>query len=67
MVDRKYRYGPTVKIENLTEVNRFTVPTLHVESNHEEIIELANEITKDSKNDMEKAKDSRMGIIKYYI
>jgi transglutaminase-like putative cysteine protease len=56
VVDRKYRYGPTVKIENLTEVNRFTVPTLHVESNHEEIIELANEITKDSKNDMEKAR-----------
>ncbi|MDQ2087128.1 transglutaminase domain-containing protein [Herbivorax sp. ANBcel31] len=53
--DRRYAYGPTVKVENITEVNRFTVPTLHVESNHEDIIELANEITKDSETDMEKA------------
>lgn len=56
VVDRKYRYGPTVRVENVTEVNRFTVPTLHVESNNKDIIELANEITKDSKNDMEKAR-----------
>lgn len=56
VVDRKYRYGPTVKVENLTEVNRFTVPTLHVESNHEEIIQLANELTKNVKSDLEKAR-----------
>lgn len=54
--DRRYSYGPTVKVENITEVNRFTVPTLHIESNHEEIIELASEITMNCKTDMEKAR-----------
>ncbi|NMB33450.1 MAG: transglutaminase domain-containing protein [Clostridium sp.] len=53
---RVYSFGPTVFIENTTEVNRFLVPTLHVESNSEEVMTLAEEITKDSKTDIEKAK-----------
>ncbi|TYQ16517.1 UNVERIFIED_CONTAM: Transglutaminase-like enzymes, putative cysteine proteases [Acetivibrio alkalicellulosi] len=53
---RRYSFGPTVYVENITEVNRFLVPTLHVESNHEEIINLANEITKNDLTDMEKAR-----------
>lgn len=55
--ENRYGFGPTVKVENVTEVNRFTVPTLHVESNNEDIIQLANKITKNSKNDMEKARN----------
>ena len=39
--DRTYSYGPTIEINNNVDVNRFLVPTKHVESNNEEIIELA--------------------------
>lgn len=53
---RRYTFGPTVFVENTVEVNRFLVPTLHVESNNEEIITLAQEITKDAVSDREKAK-----------
>ncbi|HHV28734.1 transglutaminase-like domain-containing protein [Acetivibrio mesophilus] len=53
--DRIYTFGPTVFVENTVEVNRFTVPTLHVESNDENIIALAQELTKDAKTDREKA------------
>lgn len=53
---RRYTFGPTVHIQNTVNVNRFLVPTLHVESNNEKIIALANEITKDCETDIEKAK-----------
>lgn len=53
---RRYTFGPTVYVKNTVEVNRFLVPTLHVESNNEKIIALAQEITKDCKSDAEKAK-----------
>jgi transglutaminase-like putative cysteine protease len=43
-------------VQNTVDVNRFLVPTLHVESNNEKIITLAKEITKDSRTDIEKAK-----------
>ncbi|GAE89611.1 transglutaminase-like domain-containing protein [Acetivibrio straminisolvens] len=55
--DRVYTFGPTVFVENTVEVNRFTVPTLHVESNNEDIIALAQELTKDAKTDREKAEN----------
>lgn len=53
--DRIYSYGPTVEINNTVDVNRFLVPTKHVESNNEEIIELAKSITQNSTTDKEKA------------
>jgi transglutaminase-like putative cysteine protease len=53
---RRYTFGPTVHVQNTVDVNRFLVPTLHVESNNEKIITLAKEITKDSRTDIEKAK-----------
>jgi len=62
--DRIYTFGPTVFVENAVEVNRFAVPTLHVESNNEKIIALAKELTKDAKTDREKPKKSIIGLSK---
>lgn len=53
---RTYSFGPTVNVNNTIEVNRFIVPTKHVESNHNEIILLAKKITKGLNTDREKAK-----------
>jgi len=53
--DRVYSYGPTVEVNNVSEVNKFLVPTKHVESNNEEIIELAKNITLNSTTAREKA------------
>ncbi|MFZ5985939.1 MAG: transglutaminase-like domain-containing protein [Bacillota bacterium] len=61
---RKYTFGPTVNIENTVEVNRFLVPTLHVESNNEEIVALAKEITKNDYNDRAKAKSIYNWVVK---
>jgi len=55
-VDRKYNFGPTVRVENISDVNRFTVPTKHVESNNEELISIAQEITRFAKSDRDKAR-----------
>ncbi|NLL06700.1 MAG: transglutaminase domain-containing protein [Clostridiaceae bacterium] len=55
--DRTYSYGPTIEINNNVDVNRFLVPTKHVESNNEEIIELAKNITQYSTTSIDKAKD----------
>ncbi|MCX7746698.1 MAG: transglutaminase-like domain-containing protein [Clostridia bacterium] len=54
--DNKYTYGPRIKVENVNEVNKFLVPTKHVESNDAEIIDIASKIVKDSRNDLEKAR-----------
>ena len=35
--DRTYSYGPSMEVQNVADVNRFLVPTKHVESNNEEI------------------------------
>lgn len=55
-IDRKYNFGPTVRVENVSDVNRFLVPTKHVESNNEELINAAQEITRNAGSDREKAK-----------
>lgn len=62
--DRIYTFGPTVFVENAVEVNRFAVPTLHVESNNEKIIALAKELTKDAKTDREKAQKIYNWVVK---
>ncbi len=54
-VNRVYTYGPTLQVENIADVNRFLVPTKHVESSNEEIIAKAKEITKDSVTAKEKS------------
>lgn len=53
--DRKYNFGPTIYVENLSEVNRFLVPTKHVESNNEEIISTAKSLTSNALTDRDKA------------
>ncbi|WP_010247235.1 transglutaminase-like domain-containing protein [Acetivibrio cellulolyticus] len=53
--DRTYSYGPTLEVENTIDVNRFLVPTKHVESNNEEIIALAKSITQYSTTEKDKA------------
>lgn len=53
--ERTYSYGPTMEVENVLDVNRFLVPTKHVESNNEEIVELANSITQNSTTPKDKA------------
>ncbi|HOM03702.1 MAG TPA: transglutaminase-like domain-containing protein [Acetivibrio sp.] len=62
--DRVYTFGPTVYVENTVDVNRFTVPTLHVESNNEQIIALAKKLTKDAKTDREKAQKIYNWVVK---
>ncbi len=54
--DRTYSYGPTLEVSNTVDVNRFLVPTKHVESNSIEIIELATNITEYSTTPKDKAK-----------
>ncbi|MEW6697544.1 MAG: transglutaminase family protein [Bacillota bacterium] len=54
--DRKYSYGPQVVVENTEIVNKFLVPTKHIESNNDKIIELAKEITKNKESHRDKAK-----------
>lgn len=53
--DRTYSYGPTIEVNNTIDVNRFLVPTKHVESNNDEIIELAKSITQYSATAKDKA------------
>lgn len=53
--DRVYSYGPTVEVNNTVDVNKFLVPTKHVESNNAEIIELAKSITQNYTTSREKA------------
>ena len=55
-VERTYTFGLTVDVENTSDVNRFLVPTKHVESNDQEIVSLASEITEGANSDMDKAK-----------
>ena len=52
---RTYSYGPTMEIQNTVEINRFIVPTKHVESNNEEIITLAKSITQNLTTTREKS------------
>ncbi|MBB6214348.1 transglutaminase-like putative cysteine protease [Anaerosolibacter carboniphilus] len=54
--DRKYSYGPTLNIENKTAINKYLSPTKHVESDDEEIIKLAKEITNVNDTELDKAK-----------
>lgn len=54
---RKYTYGPTQKIENTVDINRFTVPTKDIESDDSDIADLARRLTKLSNNDRDKAKN----------
>ncbi len=54
---RKYTYGPSAKVENTTEVNRFLVPTKDIESNDKSINDLAIRLTKFSKTDNDRAKN----------
>ncbi len=54
---RKYTYGPTVKIENTIDVNRFIVPTKDIDSDDKDIADFAKRLTKLSKNDRDKAKN----------
>jgi hypothetical protein len=53
--DRKYSYGPTLNVENKGEVNKYLSPTKHVESDDEEIVKLAQEITNVNETELEKA------------
>ncbi len=52
---RTYSYGPSIEVQNIADVNKFLVPTKHVESNNEEIIALAKSITQHSTTDKDKA------------
>ncbi|MBM7615052.1 transglutaminase-like domain-containing protein [Alkaliphilus hydrothermalis] len=54
--DRKYSYGPRLNIENEADVNPFLVPITHIESDNEDIIEMATTITQHFNNDTDKAK-----------
>ncbi len=54
--DRQYNFGPEIKVENIKTVDKFLVPTKDVESDSEDIIMLANEITKNIESDIDKAK-----------
>lgn len=54
--NRKYSYGPKLKVKNTEDVNRFLVPTKHVESNDKKVIELAKKITENKDKDIDKAK-----------
>jgi transglutaminase-like putative cysteine protease len=64
----KYTYGPEFDVVNTVEINKFSAPTEHIDSNNKEIIDLAQEIVKNSDTDIEKAKaiyDWVVGNIKY--
>ena len=54
--EKKYSYGPKVTIENDEAINKYQVPTKHVESNDKAIVSLAQEIIKDKVTDDEKAR-----------
>ncbi|HYF75354.1 MAG TPA: transglutaminase-like domain-containing protein, partial [Candidatus Nitrosocosmicus sp.] len=54
--DRKYSYGPSIRIENSRELNKYLIPAKHIESNEEIIISTAEEITKACSSDAEKVK-----------
>ncbi|WZL73625.1 transglutaminase-like domain-containing protein [Clostridiaceae bacterium 35-E11] len=54
--DRNYRYGPSINIINIQEVNKYLVPTKHVESTNEVVVSLSKAITKNQKTDRRKAK-----------
>jgi transglutaminase-like putative cysteine protease len=54
--DRKYRYGPTVTVRNAAAVNKFLVPTKHVESDDPAIIDLAARVTDGQATDLAKAR-----------
>jgi len=55
--DRKYTYGPKLYIENVTDVNRFLVPTKDIDSNDPAISDLAKRLTRLSKTDRDKARN----------
>ncbi len=52
--DRKYSYGPRITVENTKELNKYLIPTKHIESDEDIIISTAREITKDCSSDLEK-------------
>ncbi|MDP4181071.1 MAG: transglutaminase-like domain-containing protein [Bacillota bacterium] len=54
---RKYTYGPKVTVENVSDVNKFLVPTKDVESDYPGISDLAKRLTRLSKTDRDKAKN----------
>lgn len=56
VVDRKYKYGPTVTVRNAAKVNKYLVPTKHVESDDPAITALADQITAGQTTDTAKAK-----------
>lgn len=55
--DRKYTYGPKINVENVSDVNRFLVPTKDVESDDPGISDLAKRLTRLSKTDRDKARN----------
>lgn len=54
---RKYSYGPSTKVENIADVNRFLVPVKDVDSNDKSINDLAARLTRLSENDRDRAKN----------
>lgn len=54
--DRKYSFGPSLTVENTEKLNRYLIPSKHIESDEELIIKTAREITGGYGSDMEKAK-----------
>ena len=53
--ERKYSYGPKFAVENIEEVDKYSVPGKYIESHDDKIIKLAEEIISDLDSDLEKA------------
>lgn len=62
--DRQYSYGPEITINNLSEPNKYLVPSKHVESNDEAIITIAAEITSGKTTDTDKAQAIYQWVVK---
>lgn len=62
--DRLFYYGPSITVKNNYEPNKYLVPTKHVESDNEDIIKLAEQITKNKKTELEKSKEIYNWIVK---
>ncbi|MGB9976894.1 transglutaminase domain-containing protein [Thermovenabulum sp.] len=52
--DRKYSYGPTFKVINTLELDKYLTPSKDVESDAPEIITLAKKLTEGKNSDIEK-------------
>jgi len=53
---RNYSFGPKLSIVNTRRLEKFLYPEKHIESDDEEIIKLAKELTHSTKGDLEKAR-----------